>query len=173
MTGGTIRGNQGPGVLIDWSTMSRGIKFLGVSITENSRHGLFCTSGVDDIEIIGCTIRDNGHASPNTYPGIIFNPAIPSTNIRVGANTFEGTSQRYSFQTATANAAISRVNMFANTYISHGTGPRALADDSASRLDLDMVLAPLVTGSRGGNTALTSLIAALAARGIVQNNTTA
>ncbi|MGO4488142.1 right-handed parallel beta-helix repeat-containing protein [Microbacterium sp. 2RAF4] len=173
MTGGTIRGNQGPGVLIDWTTSSRGIKLLGVTITENSRHGLFCTSGVDDIEIIGCTIRDNGHASPNTYPGIIFNPAIASSNIRVGANTFEGTNQRYSFQTATANAAISRLSLFANAYISHGTGPRALADDTASRLDLDMVLAPSVTGSRGGNAAITSLLTQLAARGLIVNNTTA
>lgn len=172
MTGGTVRGNQGPGVLIDWSAISRGIKLVGVTIADNSRHGLFCTSGVDDIEIIGCTIRDNGHASPNTYPGIIFNPALSSTNIRVIANTFEGATQRYSFQTATANASVSRVNLFANTYISQGTAPRALGDDAASRLDLDMVLAPSVTGSRGGNAVLTSLLTALAARGIILNNTT-
>ncbi|MFE7198524.1 right-handed parallel beta-helix repeat-containing protein [Microbacterium oxydans] len=172
MTGGTIRNNTGPGVFIDWTTISRGITFQGVTIEGNSQHGFHVRSGVDDLSIIGCTFRDNGVAGPGNYAGCIINPLIASTNIRFLGNTSEGASQRYGFQTTNA-AAITRVMLVGNTYRDNALGARALADDAATRLDLDTAVKPTVTGSRGGNTALGSFITALASRGLVTDSTTA
>ncbi|WP_447948464.1 hypothetical protein [Microbacterium maritypicum] len=172
MTGGVIRNNVGPGVFIDWTAISQGIKFHGVTIEGNSQHGFHVRSGVDDLAIIGCTFRSNGVGNLGSYAGCIINPLLPSTKIRFIGNTSEGTSQRYGFQT-TDSAAITRVMLFGNTYRDNSLGARNLADDAASRLDLDLTLTPAVTGSRGGNAVLTSLLAALTARGIIVNNTTA
>lgn len=172
MTGGVIRNNVGPGVFIDWTAISRGIKFQSVTIESNTQHGFHVRSGVDDLAIIGCTFRDNGTGNPGSYAGCIINPLLASTNIRFMGNTSEGASQRYGFQTTNA-AAITRVMLVGNTYRDNSLGARSLADTAASRLDLDMILAPSVTGSRGANAALASLVTALAARGVIVDNTTA
>nr|WP_314844334.1 right-handed parallel beta-helix repeat-containing protein [uncultured Microbacterium sp.] len=172
MTGGVIRNNVGPGVFIDWTAISRGITFQGVLIEENTQHGFHARSGFDDLAIIGCTFRNNGTGNPGAYAGCIINPLLVSTNLRFVGNTSEGASQRYGFQTTNA-AAVTRVMLVGNTYRDNSLGARALADEATSRLDLDTALAPVVTGSRGGNAAVTSALTALAARGLIVNNTTA
>lgn len=172
MTGGVIRNNIGPGVFIDWTAISRGIKFQGVTIEGNSQHGFHVRSGVDDLAIIGCTIRDNGTGNPGSYAGCIINPQLASTNIRYLGNTSEGVSQRYGFQT-TNSAAITRVMLVGNSYRDNSLGARSLADTASSRLDLDTASTPTVAGSRGGNAALASLLTALTARGIIVDGTTA
>lgn len=172
MTGGIIRNNIGPGVFIDWSVISVGIKFQGVTVESNSQQGFHVRSGVDDLSIVGCTFRDNGGGTPGSYPGVVINPTLASTNIRYVGNSSEGSTQRYGLQT-TSSAAITRLMLVGNTYRDNSLGARSLADDATTRLDLDQVLAPSVTGSRGGNVALASALTALASRGLIINNTTA
>lgn len=46
-------------------------------------------------------------------------------------------------------------------------------DPAEVHADGTPVAAPVVTGSRGGNTALASLLSVLAAQGLITNNTTA
>jgi len=170
MTGGTIRNNNGPGVFIDWTAISRDVKFLGVNIVDNQRQGVLVSSGFDDLTMIGCIIEGNGVFNPGNYPGAIFAPTLASANLRISACSFDGSSQRYGLQT---NASVSKVSLVGNVYGTSSIGARALADDAASRLDLDTIVKPVVTGSRGGNAALASLLTAQATRGLITDNTTA
>lgn len=170
MVGGIIRGNTGPGVLIDHNTVSIGTKFVGVSILDNTRQGVLVSTGFDDLTISGCTIRGNGVGNPGSYPAVALLPTVASTNVRFVGNSVEGAAQRYGLQT---NASVSSLVTIGNTYKSNSLGARALADDAATRLDLDRGQGTAVTGAKGGNAALTSLIARLVAVGIITDSTSA
>ncbi len=173
MIGGSIHHNIGPGVRMDWTTICTDIELVGVQIYENSQHGFQVTSGFDGLSIETCIFRGNGTGNPGAYAGIGIYPTIASTNLKVIGSTSGGATQRYGLQTSVTSGTISNVTLVGNDYPGNSTGARALADDAATRLDLDRVGKVTVTGSRGGNAALASMLTGLATRGIITDSTTA
>jgi hypothetical protein len=164
MMGGSLSRNyQG---LLHNSKIARNTKISGVEVRSNEQHGVAVSTGYSDLLITGCTFEANGAAT--TGDGLNIAPSTSSSNLRFIGNYSGQTPQRNGI-TLGANAT---PTMFVGNTYGGNTGA-SRSGESAITLDLDSAGKKTVTGSRGGNAALTSLLTGLATLGLITNSTSA
>ena len=171
-SGGTIKNNGRRGVWFSSATSGRvrNVKFSGVDIVSNGSKGVLTDQPFDRLAFIGCNITNNVGIGVDCVPvaGL-----APSSGLRFIGNTTGNTAgvttQTHGIRTG---ANVTRFTCVANSPIDNVTGSTSLADEVATRLLMDSDSKPVVTGSRGGNTTLTSLLTGLSSRGFIIDNST-
>lgn len=165
--GGSILSNGYVGILHDSGTLYN-LTLSNILIKDNALHGVYISALYSSINVNQCRVESNG--ASGVGDGLFISPSSLS-NVLIIANNYFGQSPQRNGISTTANAAnCTYVN---NTYGGNTGVNRSLLDVATSRLDLDLVGKIAVTGAKGSNAALTSLITALAAKGIIVDSTTA
>lgn len=163
MIGGSVSRNYN-GVLHNTNIM-RHAKFIGVDMFKNDQHGIAISAVYTDLLFTNCTIDANGQTT--TGDGANIAPSGSSSNLRFIGN-LSGTSPQRNGITLGANCA---QNMLVGNSYGGNTGV-ARSGESVITLDLDSAGKKTVTGAKGGNAALTSLLTQLATLGLITNSTT-
>nr|TXF80890.1 hypothetical protein FTX54_16320 [Alkalicoccus halolimnae] len=144
----------------------RNAKFTNVTMQGNGQHGVGFTAVYDELAFTACTFKENG--ATTTGDGLNIAPVGTSTALRFIGNFSGGGQQRNG---VTLGANVSGAAFIANQYgVNTGT---ARSGTSVITLDLDAIGKRTVTGSRGGNAALTSLLTQMAGIGLITDSTTA
>lgn len=136
--GGEIIGNTGYGVHETSArfAVSTSTKLDGVEIRLNGLSGVAFTYGFDGLSLTGCTVRDNGQTTANTYYGVALLPTQASANARIAVNRVDGTQQKYGL---TTNSSVSNLMLVGNQYPTFGTAATALGDDLQTRIQFDQL----------------------------------
>lgn len=170
MVGGSVSDNGGRGVWMSTSTagVAQHLVFSACDISRNAGVGVRCDQPFADLMITGCTIADN------TGIGVDILPTAASTALRWlgnwSGNDLTPMTQTHGIRTG---SNVSGFTSMANSYGDLVTAPTSLADGVTTRTLLDLSNRPTITGSRGGNAALASLLTTLGQRGVITDSTTA
>lgn len=144
----------------------RNAQFTNVTIQGNDQHGVGFTANYDELAFTACSFKNNGATTAGD--GLNIAPAGTSTALRFIGNFSGGSPQRNGI---TLGANVSGAAYIANQYA--GNTGTARSGTSVITLDLDSIGKRTVTGSRGGNAAVASLLTQLAGAGLIVDSTTA
>lgn len=162
MIGGSANGNL-YGFWHNTNTMLRA-KFIGVVVSQNKGHGFALSAPYSDLLVQGCTFERN--AQTQVGDGLNIAPSSASSNFRFIGN-YSGQSPQRNGLTLGANAAGSTV--MGNSY--GGNTGTDRSGTSAIGYDAEISAKRTVTGAKGGNAALTSLLTQLAGLGLITDST--
>lgn len=146
------------------------LRIIGGRYNKNGIRGICIIPGtgrtVTNVLILGVQTLDNSQTTPNTADGIRADGNV--NGFKVAFCRSGGTSQHFGLTTGPTVVGEFYVG---NDFSGNGTGATVLGGDATTRVNLD--LKPTVTGSRGGNAALASMLTGLASAGILVDSSTA
>ena len=162
-----IESNAGVGIE-SLGAVTESLRILNCTVRLSGERGIYLHPDTNpmDVVMMGCRVIDN--AVDGATEGVMFdtNGTVFTAHNRIG-NESSG-NQTYGLRTTSAITAETHI---ANMLDGNDTGEALYGGTAASRLVLGQG-AVTVTGSRGGNAALASLLTQLASLGLITDSTT-
>ncbi len=133
MLGGSVRGNTGPGVVMNGTAAMANVNLDDVAIELNTQHGISVAVAVAALSIVSCAIRSNSQQGSGLYDGINMTPSAAMASPKVQGNSVTG-SHRYAI---TTGANVSGLQLIGNDYSGFVTGATNLLDSISTRVEVD------------------------------------
>jgi len=154
---------------VNITASARGCMITNTGIDRNNQAGIYCAGA--GVSVTGCTFHTNSQTADGTYPNIQITDQFSAADaINVTGCSFwkdSGYANLPDYHIRLDNTATAGVVACGAQTASSRSGFINAPSRSGP-----LVSKPAITGSRGGNAALTSLLTALASLGIVTDSTT-